>query len=122
MIKSPLRYPGGKSRAVETIATDEFCLSGSRMCRELYRRSATCGYESQALWATAKARQTTDLKGHIFITVGERSVTYGKAKTTPHTTWLKAKTFITAGEHSVTCGVNTSIHSCLKGRTKIQTR
>ena len=47
MIKSPLRYPGGKSRAVETIAKlipdfDEFVL-----------------------------------KGHIFITAGERSVTCG---------------------------------------------
>ncbi|MDR0969814.1 MAG: hypothetical protein LBM67_04685 [Lentimicrobiaceae bacterium] len=44
------------------------------------RRSLTYGYGNQALRAIAKTRQTTDLKGYIFITAGERSVTCGNKK------------------------------------------
>jgi site-specific DNA-adenine methylase len=79
MIKSPLRYPGGKSRAVETIAKllpdfDEF-------------REPFLGRGSVFV-------RGNDLKSQIFITAGERSVACGRKNTRNYCLKGRTKTLI----------------------------
>lgn len=96
MLKSPLRYPGGKSSIVV-----KFCLSGRDDKLVLFHRLMTCGYESQALRAKEDATRsevlnTIGLKSQTFVTVGERSVACGRSK---------SKRSIACG--SITCGKRT---------------